>query len=287
MKAITALTRFLYGFSIKYPGQTSAKEPMPYPSPTTLVGALAAAIGRSSKHPEIIVEGRATLSYAATLLDKVVWAVPALLDGNAIPFRTLTQTYTLVYQRSSRQSATSRVFLGIAKGRGNESKDFVWPFSATVMGWMHYDGRAYLTYIAHDHAADEIAKAAWGIVSVGSKESLMEVEDVTVSDVSLAETGDPVTTPYPVPLKCVKLGERGVDDLLDSGSIINARTAYYIPLTKEAYTRGASIRPRRWLVPYNEGYGGDLMISKSVIRKDECLIATIGPGEETIVLPRR
>jgi len=31
LKAVTALIRFFYGYSIKAPGQTSAKEPMPLP----------------------------------------------------------------------------------------------------------------------------------------------------------------------------------------------------------------------------------------------------------------
>lgn len=262
MKAVSARLRFFYGYSIKMPGQTSAKEPLPYPSPTTLVGALASAMGRAMNEPEVIRNGKSLSSYSLTLLGKIVWAAPALLQEKAIPFKTMTRLLTLPYQR--KRALEQAIAMA---------------FSVTTQAWMHYDGEAVATYITEDEFADEIAKYAWGIDSIGSKESLVDVLSVHTSELIPEGEGGSIKTPYPIPTEC----------LSDIESVERGAISPYIPLTDAAYTQ----RPREetpikyWLVPRESAYGGYLEVGTESIN-DNCGVYRIDVGGDSlvIVLPR-
>ncbi len=257
MKAVTALTRFFYGYSSKTPGQTSAKEPMPYPSPTTIIGALAASIGKARGAPEIIVINKKIASFAASLLDKVTWAAPAILSDTAIPFKTMVRQLTVPYQRSRRLEETLRL-----------------AFSATTLGWMHYDGEALLTYIVRDEYAGDVAKHAWGMTSLGSKESLLEVVDVVLGDITVEEPLT-ITTPYPVPVECVEEGA------------VEGELVPYIPPEASAFMRKGSPTLRYWYVPRGRGYGGRLRVSAAAIRKRCATLKIPVPGgAEHIIVPK-
>lgn len=254
MKAVTALIRFFYGYSVKAPGQTSAKEPMPYPSPTTLIGALAASIGRARGAPEVITLKKKPASFAASLLGRVAWAAPALLADTAIPFKSIIRQLTVPYQRGRPLEVTLRL-----------------AFSATTLGWMHYDGKALLTYIVTDDFAAEASRHAWGITSLGSKESLIEVLDVAAGDVSISNAST-ITTPYPIPSECVEE--------------VKGELVPYIPPETSSYIRKGSPSLKYWYVPRGRGYGGHLTVHTPMIRGGcVALKIPVPGGEEHIVVP--
>ena len=62
-----------WGFMIHVPFQTASPQPIPYPPPTTLVGALAAAYARWKDYPETLLFNGRPYSFAVRLLlDKMV-----------------------------------------------------------------------------------------------------------------------------------------------------------------------------------------------------------------------
>ena len=230
-KALTVHTRFFDGYSISYPGHSCSREPMIYPSPTTLIGALAAARARRLKAPEILRSGRVVQSYAASLLDKVKWAAPAIL-GRAIPYRAMFKALTIPYMR-------------------RENRRIELAFTATTVGRVSYDGEAILLYILDAEDAEELAWDAWGITSVGSKESMVEVLGVKVSDVRVVKnsTVRRLATPFPIQYKCL------------SEKPMGGCEAEYIPPRPEAYTSRRRISLENWYVPCSDGaYGGYLEI---------------------------
>ncbi len=256
MKALTILIRFLEGYSIKYPGQSSAREPMIYPSPTTLIGALAAAEARTLGEPEVIHVDDRPCSYASRLLEKVRWAAPALMEAKATPYRALFKALSLPYLRP-------------------QNRTLAMAFAATTLGRISYDGEAILLYIVGDKWAWDLAKYGWGITALGNKESLVEVIDVSLSPLEAATLIHRIF--FPIPSHCV---------LKRPSSWVETE---YVPPSSKAFSSDISSELSTWLVPYRAGmYGGWGRLAPDIINAKKCITVLFNTpkGKMAAVIPR-
>lgn len=174
MKALVAVLRFHWGFSLRQPFASKATEPLPVPQPTTIVGALAAA--HYHDKAEYYVYGRRLYSRSLKLVSDfgIKWATSGWLDLFTLS-STLIRYFSGPYQsRKTREEDTPKslivsnlfapINIGIAVAPG--SRMFIAVFGDRV---------------------DELKDDAYSIYRLGSKESLVAVEQVDVLDVKEVE----------------------------------------------------------------------------------------------------
>lgn len=224
--AVRARGRFFSTFSVAYPRQTSAPASLPVPPPTTLVGALSASHAALAKSPEVVVTEGSLASRSVELLRWVRYAALALDEGRAVPFQDLMRYLMLPYQ--------------------HRTGPRYW-FGASAFGRVSAPLGFSVVYIVDEERADYVSKLAWGLVRLGSKESLVEVDDVRVLEV--VESGRRgAATAYYTPARLASCRE-------------GCAEVYMWPLSPDAYTRkGAGLE--KWLVPYSPygSYGGVMRV---------------------------
>ena len=228
-----------WGYSIKFPGQTASQETLPLPSPTSVLGALASSYARYFRKPETaILEKNKRASTSAELLAKriVLYATSGLMDPIGAKHSDITRNIILPYQRR---------------------KGTRYHFAAHSMSRIYAPSNRsdlVLVYVVNDQYAELIKRLSWGIVAIGSKESV-----VSVSNVSLI---DPIE---------LKKGSRGqtVDTYFMTPSTLArcVRSCLEIEacqLREESYYSGEECPKIRYLIPINaslrEFYGGSMRI---------------------------
>jgi len=183
VKALRVIIEFHWGYSIKYPMFSASQPSFKFPPPTTLLGALSASLVYCEEATEVFADGDRLYSYAAKILDVAPWVTfrfTGIEDlGFLLETRDLTRTLIAQYVRS----------------------DNVYPLSPYVWA-VQTHGKIYaptialdVVYLAREEATKRIARCAWGITRVGTKESIVSVRSIDILDVKLA-TGETVETQY-------------------------------------------------------------------------------------------
>lgn len=172
MKVLGVLVRLHWGFSVRYPHASAFQQSFPAPPPSTLVGSLAAACTRGVEAE--VVEGVA-VSGAFRVAEKVNWAAAGWLD-HYVEAASLMRYFTGPYQ--------SRKTL-LEKGRGLRVGDL---FAPVGVGYVFsVAGRLLLTFWGD--GVESFKDCAWHIHRVGSRESVVAVEEVEVADVKAEKEG--------------------------------------------------------------------------------------------------
>jgi CRISPR-associated protein Cas5a/b/c len=169
---------FHWGFSVRIVTESAGAQHYPYPPPSTLIGALAYGVSAVRGLPECEVPGsgrRATLRSTAALVHKAVrWAAFAFSDGPSAPRRAAAVGYSdfirafrLPYQRGARHVW--------------EQQD-MW-YGVNAHGRVYACGAGFKALYLVDEAGlselglgeRDLLKAAYSIVRVGARESLVSV----------------------------------------------------------------------------------------------------------------
>ncbi len=180
-------TIFSWGYILKPPYLALGGKSLPYPSPTTLVGALTYPYMRyRGDAREIIFIDRKPHSPAVNLLDKVKYAVMGYLKPSSIQVVDINKYASYGYLR----------------GTYRERKE-MW-FSIMGVGKNYTPYKSVIAYLVKREHIEEIGKIAWGITRIGSKEGLVSVKKVTVIREPETITRKRVKTIFPVPARLVK-----------------------------------------------------------------------------------
>lgn len=232
-------------FSVTY-RQSSAPAPLPLPPPTTLVGALSASLARIRHEPETAQRRNELASRAIELLDTVKYAAFGVREGTAIPFQDLSRFLMASYQHRS--------YLH---------------FGALAFGRVSAPIRFSILYFVNSKEYADLTKAAWGILAIGNKESLVSVDDVRV-----------------LPLRSTKLDEGEtiyyVPSDIVSREISSCKRIHMWPLVPEAYmAKGAKME--EWLAPLSSlgPIGGKMRIR----RNNKGIFTEI--GDELVLVPKQ
>jgi len=233
-KVVLVKAKTLWGFSIKYPTQTAAQDSIPLPPPTTVLGALAVQYAKYNKLPEISRVGTKLYSTAAKLLtDRIVrYCTSGIKYPSVAKYNDINRSIMLMYQRH---------------------KEFKYHFAAQAMGKTYTlipTNYMLLAYIVEDNYVELITKIAWGISSVGSREGLVSVTDVTSYDLKNITKGV-IDTHFITPsniAECVK----------------DCTEVELCVLTPESYLAGDICRSDKFLIPVHGGirdvFGGSMRV---------------------------
>ncbi len=251
---IRVRARLVWGFMIHVPFQTASPQPIPYPPPTTLVGALAAAYARWKGYPETLVVDSKPYSFTAKmLLDKMVYyATAGYPIAGVVLHRDLMRVLSLPYLQQ-------------------KTPDY-W-FSAQAFGKAYTPTDLEIVYLVDSRYADELSKAAWGIDRIGSREGIVSIRTVELLDpCEHIVYEDIVETPYYVP---VRLAEP-------------IRSCEVYPMWKLDPLAYTNVSPddyykiiEYYIVPVGLGvYGGKMII------RPKANSSTINIGSEKLVIPK-
>lgn len=161
---MAVLLRLHWGFSVRTPYGSAMQASYPLPPPPTLVGALAAACRDSTGGREVVQVQGYRVSAAYVVARDVRWASAGWLDRRA-QATALIRYFTGPYQ--------SRKTLEEVAERLNPAE----LFAPVNMGVVVAPGaRLLVTYWGE--SVDRYADCAWNIHRLGSKESIVSVEDV-------------------------------------------------------------------------------------------------------------
>jgi len=171
MKAIVVKARLHWGFSVKKPVQSAAQEPLLYPPPSTLIGALARGYASLKGLGERLQVKGSLYSPTVRVLDKVYYATIAIHDA-AILHQDMNRNITGVYMRPIHRKDPKNWFGVQAMGKT-----------------LSINGKCTILYILREPDRD-LALSAWSLLCLGSKESLVSVNDVDYVDTEvLGEEG--------------------------------------------------------------------------------------------------
>ncbi len=175
LKAVVVDVELHWGFSSKTPLATAAQPTFKLPPPTTLLGALAYAINYGG--PEVEISGNILRSPVTKLFNYIPWITMRTIH----PDNPGLLVETLDINRVS-------LVLGIRAQNIKEPLD-IWgiqPHGKIVFPCMEIEA----IYFVKSDRVEEVARAAWGIVRIGTRESLASVRSVEVRSlrmISIAE----------------------------------------------------------------------------------------------------
>ena len=158
MEFILVRVRFGWGFASRLQPQSKMRMAIKYPPPTTLIGALAYpwlrhTIGRT----EVIVKGRSMIS-AAENLRRMISEVSSSLSEEPSVYGDYLKVNR--YFRGSVEPAVTALPSSFLYSNGDAEADLVYLFEESVDAGLE--------------------RAAWGIIRIGSRESVVSVESVHV-----------------------------------------------------------------------------------------------------------
>lgn len=263
-KLVLVKTKVFWGYSIKHPTQTAAQDSTPLPPPTTVLGALASPYAKYKKLPEASRIGTRVYSTAVELLlnGVIKYCTSGITDPLAVKYSDVARNIMLIYQR-------------------HKVKDY--HFAVQAMGKVYapllgdeLKSKLLLAYVVNDEYVELITKLAWGITSVGSKEGLVSVDDVTVHDLKIVEHKKVVETPFITPTNVAECNAGCIELEL---CLLNA----------ESYLAGEVCKTSRFLIPTYSGiknlFGGCMKVNVgnnaivSVLPLDSGAIYIVMPKE--------
>ncbi len=177
LKAVVVDVELHWGFSSKIPLATAAQPTFKLPPPTTLLGALAYAINYGG--PEVEISGNVLKSPAARLFNYIPWITLRTIypDNPGLLVETLdVNRISLVLGIRAENIAKNpaRYFWGVQ------------PHGKIVFPCMEIE----VVYLVKNDRVEEIARAAWGIVRIGTRESLASVKGVEVRDLKIIDINE-------------------------------------------------------------------------------------------------
>ena len=173
--------------------QSKMRTALRYVPPTTLIGAIAYPLLHiGGERKETHYEKKTFRSSAESVLSIFKWATIKTC-GKPKLYGSLLRINT-IYRGKAQNAVTSFPFAVLY----GESK-----YSLTAAYLIDEDNLSKSTYSTKD-----IKRAAWGITRLGSRESVISVEDVKMGKTAVKET-DKVETEYAFPFKDVEVEGRG------------------------------------------------------------------------------
>jgi len=233
-KIVLVKAKTLWGFSTRYPTQTAAQDSIPLPPPTTVLGALALQYARYSRLPETTTLGTKLYSSTVNLLtNKIIkYCTSGIKYPSVVKHSDVNRSIMLIYQKH---------------------KEFKYHFAAQAMSKAYTlipENPILLAYIVEDSYVELISKLAWGISSVGSKEGLISVTDITIHDLKII-TKNIVDTPFITPSNIVEC----VKDCMEVELCV---------LTPESYLADSICKSGKFLIPVHGGirdlFGGTMRV---------------------------
>ena len=183
---------FSWGFFIKPPYLSLGGQSIPYPPPTTLIGALAYPYMRyRNDYREIVFIRGKPHSPAVELLDKVKYAVLGFPSPLAIQVTDINKYYTYAYLRKEH--------------RRNEK---MWS-SVVGVTKTYSPVKAIIAYLVNEKYTELVEKIARGITRIGSKESIVSVTRTSVVKKPVEKNVKLAKTMFPTPVHAVKQAIEG------------------------------------------------------------------------------
>jgi len=261
-KLVLVKIKVFWGYSIKYPAQSAAQDSIPLPPPTTVLGALASPYAKYAKLPETLrIDAKAYSTAVKLLADGVVkYCTSGITDPLATKHSDMSRNVMLIYQR-------------------HKEKDY--HFAAQAMGKVYaplpnrgLGSRLLLAYVVSDECVELVTKLAWGITSVGGKEGIVSVDDVTVHELMVVNKGV-VETPFITPASIAECN-------------VGCMEVELCLLSTDSYLAGEVCKTGRFLIPTYPGvknlFGGYMRVNVSANATVSKL--PIDSGITYIVMPK-
>lgn len=182
---------FSWGFMVHNPHASGPKHALPYPPPSTLIGALANPYARSKKNTETLLINGEFYSPATQLIPDIVsYSVLGYTDGYAVVHEDLNRSVIYPYIKPV-----------------HREKEENW-FAVYSVGKTFVQGRAVIAYIVDKNHVDELSRIAWSIHRIGSKEGLVAVKNITAIKEPEAMDLHAVETIFPAPVSIAECMDR-------------------------------------------------------------------------------
>ncbi|HWQ18101.1 MAG TPA: type I-A CRISPR-associated protein Cas5a [Sulfolobales archaeon] len=180
LEALVVRVRFLWGFSIRRPSVSKAQPSYSTIPPTTLIGALSAPIAVSKKYGEVVARGRSIYSASTIAMDFVATASLAFEErrGRApvgIYWEDLNRYAIHQFQRRERRAEREYMFGAIGVGK-------IYAPDA-IAKIVYVIDMAKARSVLGDTWRNDLIRYAYQITRIGSKESLVAVENAKLSRV--------------------------------------------------------------------------------------------------------
>ncbi|KUK16991.1 type I-A CRISPR-associated protein Cas5a [Thermococcus sibiricus] len=173
--------------------QSKMRTALRYVPPTTLIGAIAYPLLHiSGDRGETIYEKKTFKSKAESIMGLFKW-VTVKTEGRPKLYGSLLKINTIY--RGKVQSAVTSFPFAVLYGESNDSLTAVYLVNEDVLSESIYNKK-------------DLERAAWGITRLGSRESIVSVEDVEKGKARLRET-DRARTAYAFPFKGVNVRGKG------------------------------------------------------------------------------
>lgn len=178
-----------WGYSVREPMYTASQPSYRLPPQTTMIGALAYPYAKTNKIPECITLSGALYSSATRIAGLIKWVTVKNPLGPLGPIATNDISRLLLV-------------LGVRREHIYRGSRFIW--GVQPVGKIYAPSTVFrAVYIVEDGKAADIARMAYSIVRMGSRESLVDVKKVVVSRIIRVKKR-PVTTLYYFPSRLAR-----------------------------------------------------------------------------------
>lgn len=194
MLALTVKARYHWGFWVRAPGTSKFQATLPVPPPTTIIGAIAYPLAKRGalslqgvrREGEVVLDPKLGLMSPAGLLEKYVYATASLDTDQSLGYMwdDLNKFVTILFQETTKSTDEE-------KAVGGRRYLMKYRTGALPAGKVYYpSGRISMVMLVDEgvreiisgRLEDELRMAAWQITRVGSKESIVSVEEVQLSE---------------------------------------------------------------------------------------------------------
>lgn len=183
---------FSWGYLIKPPYLSLGGHSLPYPPPTTLIGALAYPYFKYiGLNKEIEFINNKPHSSSVKLLEYVKYASMGYLNPMTTQIVDINKYYIFAYVRDDYRKDETR-----------------WT-SVIGVGKTYVLSKAVVAYLVEREYSELLSKIAWGISRIGSKESIVSVNKVyLITEPSVLKQTSKFETVFPTPASIVKKCDR-------------------------------------------------------------------------------
>lgn len=194
MLALTIKARYHWGFWVRVPGTSKFQATLPIPPPTTIIGALAYPLARRGVlsyqgvrwEGEVLLDKKLGPMSPAGLLEKYIYATASFDIDQSMGYMwdDLNKFVTLLFQETTKgtdeeEAVGGRRYLMKYRTGALPAGKVYYPSGVLSMVLLVDEG---LREIVPGKLEDELRMAAWQITRVGSKESIVSVEEVQLSE---------------------------------------------------------------------------------------------------------
>lgn len=190
---MTVRACYHWGFWVREPGTSKFQGTLPIPPPTTIVGALAYPLARKGvlsfrgmrQEGDVVFDSERGLMSPAGLLEEYIYAAARFDSAHSFGYMwdDLSKCVTLLFQETVKDTNEEEAV-------GGRRYLMKYRMGALPVGKVYYpSGRVSMVLLVKEEAKevvagnleDELRKAAWQMTRVGSRESIVSVDEVLVS----------------------------------------------------------------------------------------------------------